>query len=73
MDNPRQGWSSTFDGAAEITTAELMAAHPSGSGVARPMRWEFRTEAAGPIWDMYNALRHETKQDFAGNSPPSKA
>lgn len=57
-----------FDGAAEITTAEIMTRHPSGSGVARPMRWDFHTEAAGPVWDMYAALGRETMHDFAQGS-----
>ncbi|HTK61483.1 MAG TPA: hypothetical protein VL595_03870 [Pseudonocardia sp.] len=75
MDNPLQGWSSTFDGAAEITTAELMTRHPSGSGVARPMRWDFHTEAAGPVWDMYAAreMRNFGGRYFLVGALPGRA
>jgi hypothetical protein len=58
-------WTATFDGAAEIATGATMAARPAGAGIARPMRFEFRTEPAGPIWDLYAALGRGSSQDWA--------
>ncbi|MDT7587336.1 MAG: hypothetical protein QOE32_4886 [Pseudonocardiales bacterium] len=70
MDNPLKGWTSTFDGAGEITTAATMVTRPSGAGPARPMRWELATEAAGPVWDMYTALGRQSNgsQDWASGT-----
>ena len=58
-------WAATFDGAAEISTPTRMATRPTGAGIARPMRFEFRTEPAGPIWDLYAALGRGSSQDWA--------
>ncbi len=58
-------WTATFDGAAEISTPAVMATRPTGAGIARPMRFEFRTEPAGPIWDLYAALGRGQSQDWA--------
>ncbi len=70
MDNPLKGWTSTFDGAAEITGGATMSSRPIGAGRARPMRWELTTEAAGPVWDMYTALGMESRgsQDWASGT-----
>ncbi|HEY1970204.1 MAG TPA: hypothetical protein VGH89_19785 [Pseudonocardia sp.] len=68
MDNPLRGWSSSFDGAAELCTEGVLARRPGGSGPARPLKWEFVTEAAGPVWDMYAAIGHTNRQDFAKGS-----
>jgi hypothetical protein len=58
-------WTAAFDGAAEITTPAVMATRPTGAGIARPLRFEFRTEPAGPIWDLYAALGRGSSQDWA--------
>ena len=58
-------WTATFDGAAEIGTAATMSMRPAGAGIARPLRFEFRTEPAGPIWDLYATLGRGSSQDWA--------
>ena len=58
-------WTAVFDGAAEISTPAVMATRPTGAGIARPMRFEFETEPAGPIWDLYAALGRGSSQDWA--------
>lgn len=62
-------WHSSFDGAAEIVNAEVMSDRPVGCGVSRPMSWEFVTEPAGPMWDLYAAIGHRAEsQDWAGGT-----
>lgn len=56
MSGPHGVWHTRFDGAAEITTASRMAKNPPGSGIARPVWFEFSTAPAGPIWDLYASL-----------------
>ena len=58
-------WTATFDGAAEISTPAKMATRPTGAGIARPLRFEFHTEPAGPIWDLYAALGRGSSHDWA--------
>lgn len=59
-------WRGSFDGAVEVATPAEMSKRPIGSGIARPMRFEFTTSAAGPMWDMYTALgKGGGAQDFA--------
>lgn len=61
-------WRSTFDGAAEIATAADMAKRPIGSGIARPMSWEFSTAPAAPIWDLYASMHEGFTLDWAQGS-----
>jgi hypothetical protein len=61
-------WTSTFDGAGELTTSAALSAGARGSGgLAAPMKWNVRSEPAAPIWDMYGAAGDD-RHDFAGDT-----
>jgi hypothetical protein len=67
------GWRSSFDGAAELTSLDALARGPRGAGHgAVPISWEVQAEAASPVWDMY-AARDAEKQVFAGDTHVQQA
>jgi hypothetical protein len=63
----RGGWSSSFDGVAELTSTAALTQAPRGaSAPSVPMRWEVRAAAASPVWDIYGDMSE--KQIFAGDT-----
>lgn len=79
MDRPHQGWTVSYDGAAQLSSPREMARQVVGSGPARPLRFDVRMEAAGPIWDLYAARRlvegvhTATRQDWAQGTHTQQA
>jgi len=60
------GWTSTFDGVAELTTTAALSRAPRGSSAPSvPVRWTVTATAASPVWDMYGTVAD--KQDFAAD------
>ena len=61
------GWTSTFDGAPELTTTEALARGPRGCAAPSvPVRWQITGTQAAPTWDMYGSVT-ET-QSYAGDT-----
>lgn len=62
-----QGWTSTFDGGAQRTTTEALAAAPRGEGAPwSRVAWEVSAEGSAPVWDLYAG--GESLGDQAGDS-----
>lgn len=62
------GWSSSFDGAGQLTTRAALARGARGSGApSAPMRWEVTAEPVSPVWDMYGGGDGE-RHGFAGET-----
>ena len=61
------GWASSYDGGAQLTTTEALAAGARGEGApwAR-VSWEVSAEDSAPVWDLYAG--GESLGDQAGDS-----
>jgi hypothetical protein len=66
------GFISTFDGVAELTTTEELAAAPRGAGApSASVSWEVEAEGSAPLWDLYAA--GESLGEAAGDSHVQQA
>jgi hypothetical protein len=61
------GWTSTFDGGAQLTSIEALAAAPRGDGApSARVKWELEAEGSAPVWDLYSG--GEALDEQAGDS-----